>query len=298
MVVPAFNEEDGIVGVLDGLKAALSDLDCASEIIVVDDGSRDRTAERASTASGVLILRNPVNLGYGHSLMRGIAAARGDLIAISDADASYPPTCLRDLLTLMEKGADHAIGMRTGQHIKRPWLARSIYRRLCGYVVGMQVPDANSGLRVFRREVAENLRGDLCLGFSFTTSLTLASIMSGYVVAFSEIPYGRRTGKSHVRFRDVLRTAQYLFQLIAVYNPLKLFLPLVVLSGLLSGLAFLLAVLGGAAPAALLGIALGGMTIVMVGLAALAYIASRVGSPPVQGYAMIPRGGRSRRPTA
>jgi glycosyltransferase involved in cell wall biosynthesis len=288
VVVPAFDEEDAIVGVLQRLTAELSGLGCAAEIIVVDDGSRDRTGERASGVPGIRLVRNPVNLGYGHSLMRGIAAARGRLIAISDADGSYPPTGLRDLLALVHSGADHVIGLRTGPHVKRPWLTRSIYRQLCGYVVGCRVPDANSGFRVFRREVAESLREDLCLGFSFTTSLTLASIMTGYVVTYSAIPYERRAGRSHVRYRDVLRTAQYLFQLVAVYNPLKLFLPLVVISGLLACAALLLAATGRATPANLLVVAIVEAPIVMVGLAALAYIASRARTP-VQGHGMLPR---------
>jgi len=296
VVVPAFNEEAGIVGVIEGLKSTLARLPCRSEVIVVDDGSTDGTSERVAAIEGVRLLRNPVNLGYGHSLMRGIASARGSLIAISDADASYPSASLADLHALLEEGADHVIGERTGENLKSPWLARGIYRWLCGYVVGTRVPDANSGFRVFRREVAENLRGDLCLGFSFTTSLTLASIMSGYVVAFVKIPYRKRVGRSHVRFRDVLRTSQYLFQLIAVYNPLKLFLPLVVLSVLLAGLAFLLAGSAATAPATLLGIALIGVTLVLVGLAALAYVASRVGSPPVPGYAIVPRRPAARPP--
>jgi glycosyltransferase involved in cell wall biosynthesis len=289
VVVPAFNEEAGITGVVEALKSTLAGLPGPSEIIVVDDGSRDATAQRAAAIGGVRLLRNPINLGYGHSLMRGIAVARGDLIAICDADASYSAESLADLHALIERGADHAIGERTGDNVKRPWLARSIYRWLCGYVVGTRVPDANSGLRIFRREVAENLRGDLCLGFSFTTSLTLASIMSGYVVAFAQIAYRKRVGRSHVRFRDVLRTSQYLFQLIAVYNPLKLFLPLVAGSVALALLAFVLAAVSRPVPATLLGIALAGGTLLLVGLAALAYIASRVGSPPTQGYAIFPR---------
>ena len=223
VLIPAYNEESGIGAVVEEIRQALAELPLPSEIIVIDDGSDDATAERAAALDGVQLLRNPMNLGYGHALLRGIAAARGDLIAISDADGSYPGASLPDLYRLIQSGVDHAIGRRTGRSFRSFWLARTIYRWICGYVVGTRVPDANSGMRIFRREIAERLRGDLCLGFSFTTSLTLASIMSGYIVAFRDLPYRDRIGRSHVRLGDALRTSQYLFQLIALYNPLKLF---------------------------------------------------------------------------
>jgi glycosyltransferase involved in cell wall biosynthesis len=286
VIVPAYNESSGIGAVLTDLKRELSVLPLDAEIVVVDDGSTDETAARAGCVEGVRLLRNPVNLGYGHSLLRGITAARGDLIAICDADGSYKAAALQPLLRLVDKGVDHAIGLRTGPNIRRPWVARSVYRWLCGYVVGCRVPDANSGLRVFRREVAEAVRGDLCRGFSFTTSLTLASIMCGYVVAFTEIPYERRVGRSHVRFRDVLRTSQYLFQLIAAYNPVKLFLPLVLASAFLSLVALAVAMRPGGSMALIGAIGISSVTLMMIGLGAHAYIVSRLGlftGPPASG---------------
>src|SRR5262245_6397541 len=168
VVMPAHNEAETIGAVIEGLQAALSRLPCPSEIIVVDDGSSDGTAARAGAAgAGVRVLRNPVNLGYGHSILRGIALARGSLIALTDADGTYPVASLPQLFARVQDGADHVVGQRTGENIRRPWLRRQVYRWLCSYVVGTRVPDANSGLRIFRREVVDTLRVDLCLGFSF-----------------------------------------------------------------------------------------------------------------------------------
>ena len=281
LVVPAYNESGAILRVLDEASAVLATMSVPAEIIVVDDASRDDTAALVATRRGVRLLENPVNLGYGHSLLRGIAVAKGDVIAICDADGSYDPAILPELLARIEKGVDHAIAARTGAWFNRPFLRRTVYRWLCQYVVGTRVPDANSGLRVFRREVVDSVRADLCLGFSFTTSLTLASFMSGYVTEFRPAGYRGRVGRSHVRFRDTLRTAQYLFQLVAAYNPLKLFFPLVVgllaagtgaaLVGIWRGdLWFALASVFGLAAA------------MLTGVAAHAYIVARAGTRPIR----------------
>ncbi len=275
VVVPSFNEELAIGSVLRKTEEALKRLPCASEIIVVDDASEDDTAQLVSTFDGVRLLTNPVNLGYGHSLLRGIAVARGDVIAICDADGTYDPAGIPELYAELEAGADQVIGRRTGTGLRRLRLLRTLYRWLCGYVVGTHVPDANSGLRVFRTELARNLRADLCRGFSFTTSLTLASLMRGYVVSHRDIPYSHRVGRSHVRVRDVFRTAQYLFQLIAFYNPLKLFLPIVAVSVVASAAGFLRAALAGGIGAYVTGVTMAATTLVLIALAAQAYIVSR-----------------------
>jgi glycosyltransferase involved in cell wall biosynthesis len=280
VIVPAFNEAGVIVSVLESMRNALQRLPCASEIIVVDDASADETVAVVSRLDGVRLLRNPVNLGYGHSLLRGIAVARGDVIAICDADGTYDPAGIPELYAELETGADHVIGRRMGKGPRRFRLLRGMYRWLCGYVVGMNVPDANSGLRVFRRQLAETLHADLCRGFSFTTSLTLASIMRGYVVTHKEVPYASRVGRSHVRVRDVFRTAQYLFQLIAVYNPLKYFLPIIAVSAVSSVAGFLAAALGAGIGGFMAGVTMAATTLLLAALAAHAYIVSRLSQWP------------------
>jgi glycosyltransferase involved in cell wall biosynthesis len=269
LVIPARNEGAAVEAVLHAARAALAELPIATELILVDDCSGDDTGEKARRVPEVQVLRNPRPLGYGHSLLRGMDRARGRWIAISDADGSYPASGLLPLWREIEAGADHAIALRGGSYVE-PYLGlRAVYRWLCAYVVGERVPDANSGLRIFDRALVDDLIGDLCRGFSFTTSLTLASILSGFVVVFVEVPYAPRVGRSHVRrVRDTLRTMQYLVQIIALYNPLKLFLPLVVASTLLS----LGALLAGAGTAALVAAA---ATLLLAGIAIHAYIGSR-----------------------
>lgn len=300
LIVPAYNEGRAVAQVLRDLRGVLDRLPVSSEIVVVDDGSADDTAAQVEGAAvaGVRLVRNPINLGYGHSLLRGIAAAHGTLLGITDADGTYPPTAIPALFEMYSRGADHAIGQRTGRHYQRFWSPRHVYRLLCRYVVGQYVPDANSGLRLFRREVVETLRGDLCLGFSFTTSLTLASIMSGYVVTFTPIEYHKRIGRSHVRFRDVLRTMQYLFQLVAVYNPLKLFLPLVVAAALLAVGSFSYGVWLERIAGMVSGVIMTAATLLLVGIAGHSCSQSRIGLYPLALHRPRPNDGARETATA
>jgi glycosyltransferase involved in cell wall biosynthesis len=293
LIIPAYNEASGIAAVLDDALAALKLVGARTEVLVIDDASLDDTAQVVADHPGVRLLRNPVNLGYGHSLLRGVAAARGDLIAICDADGSYDLSALPDLVSRAREGVDHVIAERTGPRFRRPFLRRTVYRWLCGYVVGTRVPDANSGLRVFRRQIVEDLRADLCLGFSFTTSLTLASLMSGYVIDFRKSNYRARVGHSHVRLRDTFRTAQYLFQLIAAYNPVKLFVPLVGLSVVAGVAATGLSLWRGEPwllPASLFATA----AALLTGLAAHAYVVSRAAAGPIRGAALLFHADRER----
>jgi len=292
VIMPAYNEGPALVDVIAELRAALSQIPLQSEIIVVDDGSTDDTAAVVASQSGVRLVSNPINLGYGHSIMRGIAVSQAALFAICDADGSYDPSVLPELVKQTQRGVDHAIARRTGPHFERTWIRRYAYRWLCQYVAGRSVPDANSGLRVFRRCLYENVSADLCLGFSFTTSLTLASLMAGHIVAFSTMPYRARVGSSHVRVRDILRTTQYLFQLVAAYNPVKLFLPLILVTGLGALASFGLALLDGAIWAAA-GAVMLASSLLLLGLAAHTYVVSRAAAGPIRGGSAAAGGGQA-----
>ena len=228
LVIPAYNEEQAIA---ETIRTARSVLEAANlvphEIVVVDDGSRDQTAARAREA-GAEVVSHVENFGYGRSLKDGIAAAQYDTIAISDADGTYP---LSEIPTLLEKykaGFDMVVGARTGKHYRESLLKspmRKILQWLVEFTAGRSIPDINSGLRIFSRDMIKPYYRHLCDTFSFTTSATLAYMMTGRSVAYVPISYGERVGKSKVRlFRDSMRTLQYIVEAIAYYNPLKLFL--------------------------------------------------------------------------
>lgn len=228
VVIPAYDEENGIELTVRSLHGVFEKSGFENyEVIVVDDGSSDSTGARARKA-GARIVTHPHNVGYGRSLKDGITAAQYDAIVIADADGTYPVDRIPDLLQQYVQGFDMVVGQRTGNHyresaIKAP--LRSILKFLVEYTAGRRIPDINSGLRIFRRDTVLPYFQHLCDTFSFTTSLTLAYMMTGKFVAYLPIEYHGRIGKTKVRlFRESLRTLQYIVQAIIYYNPLKIFL--------------------------------------------------------------------------
>jgi len=229
VIVPALNEEVGITDVL----TRLNTLSPRPEIIVVDDGSIDSTGERARSL-GAIVIRHPASGGYGRSLKDGIHRASHEIVCITDADGTYPVERLPELVKDIEEGFDMSVGARTGRHyrgslFKMP--ARIAFKWLVEFTTGRFIPDINSGLRAMRKSHVLAIEKDLCNGFSFTTTITLIAFLTGKFVKYTPIDYAARSGNSKVRMlQDSLRTLQYIVEVIATYNPLKLF---VLLSGIL-----------------------------------------------------------------
>ena len=228
VVIPAYNEEGAIAETVAQVGRILTDAGFQGfEIIVVDDGSADRTAEIAASA-GARVISKPQNIGYGHSLKVGIAAASHDMVVITDADGTYPIDQIPALVERYRQGFDMVVGARTGEHYHESRLKsplRTILTWLVEFACGRSVPDVNSGLRVFSRDTIMPFFTHLCDTFSFTTSITMAYILRRKYVEYLPVPYHKRIGATKVRLlRDSLRTMQYIVQAIVFYNPLKLFL--------------------------------------------------------------------------
>jgi len=227
IVIPAFNEEASIRETIHDLVSVLSGMGQQdSEIIIVDDGSSDKTAEIAKQA-GARVIQHPHNVGYGAALKSGIREARYETIVISDADKTYPVDRLPELISRFQEGYDMVVGARTGAHYRQSLgkaLLRNILTFLVEFTSGRRVPDVNSGFRVFNRDTIQQYFLRLCDTFSFTTSATLAYMMNGRFVAYVEIPYGARKGASKVKLlRDSMRTLEYIILAATYYNPIKLF---------------------------------------------------------------------------
>jgi glycosyltransferase involved in cell wall biosynthesis len=228
IIVPAFNEADSIGQVLDTIIQCMSKNSTDYELIVVDDGSADDTAELVQ-AKGVRLIRHRVNQGYGAALKTGIRQSRFPLLAIIDSDGTYPVDALPQLLAHMHE-YDMAVGARTGEHVKIPFLRRPakwFLKKLADYLSGCDIPDLNSGLRVFRRELAERFFSIFPEGFSFTTTITLAALTNGYRVKFLPINYYKRTGQSSIKpIRDFLGFLLLVIRLVVYFKPLNVFLPM------------------------------------------------------------------------
>jgi len=231
LLVPAFNEENGIEGVLRRLAAL--DLGVQTEVLVVDDGSTDGTGERLEQLKGELsalrVLRHDVNRGYGASLKTGFLDARTEVVVITDADGTYPEDRIAELIACVDDGADMAVGARTGKQVKIPLLrrpAKAALRWLASYLGGVRIPDLNSGLRAIRRDVVLRYQGILPEGFSFTTTITLACLTNHHRVDYVSINYAARTGRSKIRpIRDTLGFTGLIIRTVLYFNPLKVFYP-------------------------------------------------------------------------
>jgi glycosyltransferase involved in cell wall biosynthesis len=274
IVIPAFNEAGGIAGTIASLRQALAaSPEEGAEILVVDDGSSDDTGRLAAEA-GASVVRHPHNVGYGQALKSGILAARHDTIVIIDADLTYPAESIPELVAEYRKGFDMVVGARTGHHyagsvFKGP--LRDMLKFLVEFSAGRSIPDANSGLRVFSRKTVSGYLPHLCNTFSFTTSMTLAYMLTGRFVTYLPIPYHERVGTTKVKLlKDSLRTLQYIVQAIIYYNPLKLFLLLTLITVGLAVAGFVTAAITGLNAPYFLGV--GGllMSIVVFALGLLA----------------------------
>ena len=206
VVIPAFNEEQAIARQIRDLQDVLAKSGWAWELLVVDDGSTDGTAEQAE-ACGVRVARLGRNHGYGAALKAGVDATSHEWILIVDADGTYPAGAIPDLLR-MAPGVDMIVGARVTANTHSPALRRPakwLLRCYAGLLVRQRIPDLNSGMRLIRRACIEPFRGLLPSGFSFTSTITLALIASGRTVTFVPIDYLARVGKSKIRPADFFR---------------------------------------------------------------------------------------------
>lgn len=240
VVIPAYNEEDAIAETVQTVRRTLTEAgESEVEIIVVDDGSTDRTGDIAAE-NGAKVLRKLQNMGYGNSLKLGIRAASHDVVIITDADGTYPIGQMPTLLARYRQGFNMVVGARTGEHyresvIKSP--LRRVLKWLVEFTAGRRIPDINSGLRVFSKAEAIPFFDHLSEGFSFTTSITLGYMLRMKYVDYIDVPYHKRVGKTKVKlFRDSLRTLQFIVQAILYYNPMKIFLVLAGITALIGGL--------------------------------------------------------------
>jgi len=227
VVIPAYDEAAHVADEVRSVQQVLRDSDWKFEIIVVDDGSSDGTAE-AAAVTGVRVIRHRRNRGYGAAIKRGVENARHGWILITDADGTYPAAAIPNLLTECS-GNDMVVGARRGATVKVPWLRRPakwFLRQLASYLAGQRLPDINSGLRLIRKDLIERYLHILPSGFSFTTTITLAAACNGHQVDYVDINYHARLGDSKIRAWHAYDFTLLILRTIVFFNPLKVFIPL------------------------------------------------------------------------
>lgn len=235
IIIPAKNE----AAVIGDVVASLREHYPGAEILVVNDGSEDATAEQAAV-SGATVVTHPVSLGNGAAIKSGARAARGDVFVMMDGDGQHKAEDVRSLLDKLDEGYDMAIGARdSGSHAGVGRLAANgLYNVFASLISGHRILDLTSGFRAVRADLFKKFLYLLPNGFSYPTTITMAFLRSGYPVTFLPIKAETRTGTSHIRpIRDGLRFLAIIFKVATLYAPLKVFLPI---SGLffVSGLGY------------------------------------------------------------
>jgi hypothetical protein len=229
-VIPAYNEERGIAEISQRVLAVKDDLARAGieglEVLVVDDGSRDRTAQIAGAIDGVRLIRHPKNRGYGAALKTGFSQATGELIGFLDADGTYPPEYFPQLCREAINGSDLVIGSRmAGAESKMP-LTRRIgnlfFAALLTLVGHQRVSDSASGMRVFKREILEQVY-PLPDGLNLTPVMSTRAVHEGIRMVEVPIPYSERVGRSKLSVvRDGSIFLQSILWTVLTYNPVRI----------------------------------------------------------------------------
>jgi glycosyltransferase involved in cell wall biosynthesis len=231
VIVPCYNEVQALPDAIINLEKLLIGFG-PHELFVIDDGSTDGTSAALESLQEhhpeITVLKHETNQGYGASLKTGVRHANYDYIVVTDADGTYPNERIGDLLAFM-KDYDMVVGSRTGENVEYSTLRKIpkyFLKHYASWIAGQNIPDLNSGLRVFKRNLAEKFLSVLPDGFSFTTTITMAHLTNKYSVHYEPINYSRRIGKSKIQpIRDTLRFLQLIIRLGVYFAPLKVFGP-------------------------------------------------------------------------
>lgn len=226
VIIPAMNEEQVIGAVVEKVHNVMKDSGYKYEVIVVDDGSSDKTAIMAQQA-GARVIRHAYNMGNGAAVKSGIRNARGEVVVMMDADGQHDPI---DIPRLLAEIDDYpmVVGARASesQASKYRDIANTIYNALASYMCSRPIPDLTSGFRAINTSLARQFLYLLPNTFSYPTTITLSIIRSGYCVKYIPIKVSKRVGKSKIKMlRDGFRFLVIIFKISTLFSPMKIFLP-------------------------------------------------------------------------
>ena len=223
IIIPAYNEAANIGSVVRQIR----ELQPGAEIIVIDDGSSDRTAE-AALGAGAKVYTHPYNIGNGAAVKSGIRIASGDALVLMDGDGQHDPAEISGLLTFLPD-YDMVVGARTsaGQASIARALGNRFYNRFASYVAKFPIEDLTSGFRAIKADLARSFLYLLPNTYSYPTTLTLGVLRSGRSVKYVPIrAQSRKLGRSKIRFfQDGARFFMIIVKICTLYSPMRVFLP-------------------------------------------------------------------------
>jgi glycosyltransferase involved in cell wall biosynthesis len=236
IVLPCFNEEGHVIAEIERISAAMDASGYSYELVCVDDASTDSTLaklyEAAPRFPQMEVVHFHRNGGSGTVRRIGTQRARGEIVVWTDADMTYPNERIPELVQILEKDMtiDQVVGARTSEQgtykllrVPAKWFIRKFAERL----TGARIPDLNSGLRAFRREVSLPYLRLLPPGFSCVTTITMSFLANQHELYFLPIDYYKRAGKSKFKFgKDAYRYILQILRMTMYFNPLKALLPL------------------------------------------------------------------------
>ncbi len=228
-IVPAFNEAESVAGVIRDIQTHFPGEEV--EIIVVDDGSSDQTAERAEKA-GANVIRHSRNKGYGASLKSGINKGHGEWVLFMDADGQHHAEDALKLWAVAE-GNDMVVGRRS-KRIYRPFWrlpGKWFLAVMANYLTRQRIPDLNSGLRLIKRHVVLRYMSLCPNGFSFSTTITMILFRCGFEIRYVPFEIKMRKGKSTVSLATGFETLLLVLRIATLIDPLRIFVPLSLLIG-------------------------------------------------------------------
>jgi glycosyltransferase involved in cell wall biosynthesis len=229
VVLPCYNERNHVEQEVKRIRAALEAAGMSYELICVDDGSTDGTREVLASIPAIRTILFPRNQGSGTARRIGTQEARGRVVVWTDADMTYPNELIPDLVRELDDGYDQVVGARkteagTYKFFRVP--AKWAIRKLAAYLTNTPIPDLNSGLRAFKRDVARPYLRLLPAGFSCVTTITLAFLSNGHPIKYVPIDYFKRAGSSKFHpFKDAYNYIIQVLRMVMYFNPLRVLMP-------------------------------------------------------------------------
>jgi polyisoprenyl-phosphate glycosyltransferase len=229
VVLPCYNERDHVELEIKRIRAALEAAGLTHELLCIDDGSTDGTREVLEGIDDIRTILLPRNQGSGTARRIGTQQARGRVVVWTDADMTYPNERIPELVAQLDDTYDQVVGARrteAGTYRLARVPAKWAIRKLASFLTSTDIPDLNSGLRAFKRTVAEPYLRLLPSGFSCVTTITLAFLSNGHQVKYVPVDYFKRAGRSKFHpFKDAYNYLIQVLRMVMYFNPLRVLMP-------------------------------------------------------------------------